>query len=135
MLLLHLSSLGSVYLFKGDYYWKFTFPGSSMQDGYPRSSAADWLDCPDTSSSSPVVDDLSLSLSVPVGRQELRERWKDVREEDSAGGRRRERHGHIHKDKEDRGSHIWTKCSCQNGAQGHRTVSFIAVLLMSNWAL
>ncbi|KAI4800043.1 hypothetical protein KUCAC02_016580 [Chaenocephalus aceratus] len=66
----------SVYLFKGDSYWKFLFPGSPVQDGYPRSSSADWLDCPDPSSSSPVLDDLSLSLSPPAGRQELRERWK-----------------------------------------------------------
>uniref|UniRef100_A0A8D0A7X2 Uncharacterized protein n=1 Tax=Sander lucioperca TaxID=283035 RepID=A0A8D0A7X2_SANLU len=48
------SSPGSVYLFKGDSYWKFRFPGSTLQDGYPRSSTADWLDCPDSSSSSPV---------------------------------------------------------------------------------
>lgn len=138
-MLLYLSFPGSVYLFKGDSYWKFTFPGSSPQDGYPRSSAADWLDCPDSSSSSPVVDDLSLSLSLPEGKQELRERWKDAGEEEGTGGRKREhgreRHGHKHKDKQDRGSHIWTKCSCQNGAQGDRTVSFIAVLLMGTWTL
>uniref|UniRef100_A0A087XSG7 Matrix metallopeptidase 17b n=1 Tax=Poecilia formosa TaxID=48698 RepID=A0A087XSG7_POEFO len=41
---------GSVYLFRGDSYWKFMFPGSAPQDGYPRSSAADWLDCIDSSS-------------------------------------------------------------------------------------
>uniref|UniRef100_A0A3P8S1H8 Uncharacterized protein n=1 Tax=Amphiprion percula TaxID=161767 RepID=A0A3P8S1H8_AMPPE len=57
------SSPGSVYLFRGDSYWKFMFPGSSPLDGYPRSSAADWLDC--TASSSPGVDDFSLSLSPP----------------------------------------------------------------------
>uniref|UniRef100_H3CJ23 Matrix metallopeptidase 17b n=1 Tax=Tetraodon nigroviridis TaxID=99883 RepID=H3CJ23_TETNG len=42
--------LGSVYLFKNDTYWKFAFPGSTLQDGYPRSSAVDWLDCSDSSS-------------------------------------------------------------------------------------
>lgn len=133
------SSPGSVYLFKGDSYWKFMFPGSSPQDGYPRSSAADWLDCPDSSSSSPAMDDLSLSLSLPVGRQELRERWKDVREEEKAGGKRRERvrdrHGNKHKNWQDRGSHIWTQCTCQNGAQDDRTISFIAALLMGTWTL
>uniref|UniRef100_A0A3Q2VSR4 Matrix metallopeptidase 17b n=1 Tax=Haplochromis burtoni TaxID=8153 RepID=A0A3Q2VSR4_HAPBU len=43
-------SPGSVYLFKGESYWKFMFPGSSLHDGYPRSSAADWLGCTDSSS-------------------------------------------------------------------------------------
>uniref|UniRef100_A0A3P9CNR4 Matrix metallopeptidase 17b n=1 Tax=Maylandia zebra TaxID=106582 RepID=A0A3P9CNR4_9CICH len=63
---------GSVYLFKGESYWKFMFPGSSLHDGYPRSSAADWLGC--TDSSSPGMQDLSFSLSSPGGREELRER-------------------------------------------------------------
>uniref|UniRef100_A0A3Q3RED8 Peptidase metallopeptidase domain-containing protein n=1 Tax=Monopterus albus TaxID=43700 RepID=A0A3Q3RED8_MONAL len=62
-LLVPLSSLGSVYFFKGHSYWKFMFPGSSPQEGYPQSSAADWLDCPD--SSLPGVEDPSLSLSSP----------------------------------------------------------------------
>uniref|UniRef100_A0A3Q4MGA1 Matrix metallopeptidase 17b n=1 Tax=Neolamprologus brichardi TaxID=32507 RepID=A0A3Q4MGA1_NEOBR len=66
------SSPGSVYLFKGESYWKFMFPGSSLHDGYPRSSAADWLGC--TDSSSPGMQDLSFSLSSPGGREELRER-------------------------------------------------------------
>lgn len=118
---------GSVYLFKGDSYWKFTFPGSSPQDGYPRSSTADWLDCPDPSSSSPVVDDLSLSLSPPAGRQELRERWREERRDHG--------HGNKHKDIQDRGSHIWTQCACQNGALGGRTTSFIASLLLMIWTL
>lgn len=132
------SSPGSVYLFKGDSYWKFTFPGSSLQDGYPRSSTADWLDCPD-SSSSPVVDDLSLSLSPPAGRQELRERWGEEREKEEEGGGRkdhgRDRHGHKHKDIKDRGSHTWTQCTCQNGALGSRTTSFLAALLLSTWKM
>nr|WMC20665.1 matrix metalloproteinase 17 [Paralichthys olivaceus] len=71
-------SNGSIYLFKGDSYWKFMSPGSSPQDGYPRSSAEDWLDCPDSTSSSSVVEDLSLNLSPPAGRQGLRERWREI---------------------------------------------------------
>ncbi|XP_074042966.1 LOW QUALITY PROTEIN: matrix metalloproteinase-17 [Poecilia reticulata] len=55
---------GSVYLFRGDSYWKFMFPGSAPQDGYPRSSAADWLDCVDSSSPSAVDDFSSQSCSV-----------------------------------------------------------------------
>ncbi|XP_042275343.1 matrix metalloproteinase-17b [Thunnus maccoyii] len=129
---------GSVYLFRGDSYWKFMFPGSTPQDGYPRSSAADWLDCPN-SSSSPVVDDLSLSLSPRAGRQELRERWREEREKEEAGGRRRDHgrdgHGHKHKDRQDRGPHIRTQCTCQNGALGGRTTSFIAALLLGTWTL
>nr|XP_046263166.1 matrix metalloproteinase-17b [Scatophagus argus] len=122
---------GSVYLFKGDSYWKFTFPGSSLQDGYPRSSSKDWLGCTDSSSSSPLVDDLSLSPTA--GRQELRERWR----EEAAGRMRdggRERHGHKHKDVQDRGSHIWTQCTCQNGAFDSRT-PFGAALLLITWSL
>nr|UZH45416.1 matrix metalloproteinase-17b [Scatophagus argus] len=81
---------GSVYLFKGDSYWKFTFPGSSLQDGYPRSSSKDWLGCTDSSSSSPLVDDLSLSPTA--GRQELRERWR----EEAAGRMRDDSTHHRH---------------------------------------
>ncbi|XP_076595489.1 matrix metalloproteinase-17b isoform X1 [Chaetodon auriga] len=122
---------GSIYLFRGDSYWKFTFPGSSLQDGYPRSSAADWLDCSDSSSSSPVADDLSLSLSPPVGRQELRDQLGEEREKVEAGERRRDRNGNRQQDIQDRGSHIWTQCTCQNGALGCRTTSAIAVLLIT----
>nr|WKW83399.1 mmp17b [Pampus argenteus] len=130
---------GSVYLFRGDSYWKFTSPGSSLQDGYPRSSATDWLDCSNSSSSSPVADDLSSSLSPPAERQELRERWREDREKEEAGGRRRD-HGrdgyeYEHKDREDKGPHIWTQCNCQNGAVGVRTMSLIAALLLGTWTL
>ncbi|XP_058506654.1 matrix metalloproteinase-17b isoform X2 [Solea solea] len=110
-------SNGSVFLFKGDSYWKFSSPGSSPEDGYPRSSAADWLDCPDSTSFSPIVDDRSLSLSPPAGRQELRERWREVREEEGAGGRR-EHDKDTQGNPQERGSHIWTQCACQNGATG-----------------
>lgn len=137
--ILPLSSPGSICLFRGDSYWKFMFPGSLPQDGYPRSSASDWLDCPDSSSSSPVVDDFSLSLSPPTGRQELRERWREEREKEEAGGRRSDRggdgHRQEHKDRQDRVPHIWTQCTCQNGALGGRTTSFIAALLLGTWTL
>ncbi|XP_034454796.1 matrix metalloproteinase-17b [Hippoglossus hippoglossus] len=130
-------SNGSIYLFKGESYWKFMFPGSSPQDGYPRSLAEDWLDCPDSTSSSSVVDDLSLTLSPPAGRQELRERWREVREEVEAGGRRRERGklGNAGDDRQDRSSQIWTQCTCQNGALGDRTTTFIGALLLGTWIL
>uniref|UniRef100_A0A8C1V4N4 Matrix metallopeptidase 17b n=1 Tax=Cyprinus carpio TaxID=7962 RepID=A0A8C1V4N4_CYPCA len=49
---------GSTYLFKGNSYWKFTHPGSTPEEGYPRVLATDWLDCPQPSSYSP--DDISL---------------------------------------------------------------------------
>lgn len=131
-------STGSIYLFKDDTYWKFTFPGSSPQEGYPRSSAADWLDCADSSSSSPVADDLSLSLSPPAGRQEFREQWKGEKEEDTAERRRHheeDRHRGKHKDKQDRGLHIGTQCSCQNGALSSHTVSPTAAVLLTLWTL
>ncbi|KAE8278185.1 Matrix metalloproteinase-17 [Larimichthys crocea] len=103
---------GSVYLFKGDSYWKFTFPGSSPLDGYPRSSAADWLDCTDSSSSSPVQDNFSLSLSPPAGRQELRERWREEREkEEAAAGRMRGSHGDTHKDGDKVTEHVFNVMS------------------------
>ncbi|KAM6999657.1 matrix metalloproteinase-17b [Tautogolabrus adspersus] len=122
---------GSVYLFKGDLYWKFSFPGSLLQDGYPRSSAADWLDCPDpssSSSSSPVVDDLSLSLSPPAGRQELREGWREEREKE-AGGRRRGGHENKHKDTQGAGAHTWSQCTCQSAAPGVRRTSILLFTL------
>lgn len=128
-------STGSVNLFKGDTYWKFTFPGSSQQDGYPRSSAVDWLDCTDSSSSSPVIDELS--LSPPGERQEFREQWKEDHEKEYVTGRGRDhwgdRHGREHKDTQDRGSHIWTQCTCQNGAL-HSSMSFFTLLLII-WTL
>ncbi|XP_068451546.1 matrix metalloproteinase-17b [Clinocottus analis] len=122
---------GFVYLFKGGSYWKFAFPGFSLQDGYPRSSSADWLGCPDSSLSTPVVDGLSLSLSPPAGRQELRERWMEKREEEE-GGRRGDPHGYKHKDIGDKGTH---KCTCHNGALGGKTTSVIAAFLLRTWTL
>ncbi|XP_071314320.1 matrix metalloproteinase-17b isoform X2 [Trachinotus anak] len=122
---------GSICLFKGDVYWKFMFPGSSPQDGYPRSSAVDWLDCPDPTSSSPVVDDLSMTLSPPAGRQELRERWREVRVKEEAGGQKRD--AYAQRGRQDTGSHISTQCTCQNGARGERTTSFTAAFLLGTW--
>uniref|UniRef100_A0A3P9CMV8 Matrix metallopeptidase 17b n=1 Tax=Maylandia zebra TaxID=106582 RepID=A0A3P9CMV8_9CICH len=126
-------SPGSVYLFKGESYWKFMFPGSSLHDGYPRSSAADWLGC--TDSSSPGMQDLSFSLSSPGGREELRESWRYRGEEEELIKRKRVRDGTKHKEVLDRGSHIWTKCTCRNGALGGRTTFLIAALLQVTWAL
>uniref|UniRef100_A0A3Q4GK72 Matrix metallopeptidase 17b n=1 Tax=Neolamprologus brichardi TaxID=32507 RepID=A0A3Q4GK72_NEOBR len=127
------SSPGSVYLFKGESYWKFMFPGSSLHDGYPRSSAADWLGC--TDSSSPGMQDLSFSLSSPGGREELRESWRYRGEEEELIKRKRVRDRTKHKEVLDRGSHIWTKCTCRNGALGGRTTFLIAALLQVTWAL
>ncbi|XP_061582428.1 matrix metalloproteinase-17-like [Cololabis saira] len=121
-------SQGSVYLFKGDAYWKFSFPGSSLQEGYPQSSAADWLDCADSSSGG---DDISLSLSPPAGKQELWETWSDDREEDTA--RRRERHGHKDKYRQDGRSHGRTQCTCHNRALGGSNTSGISVFLLVTW--
>ncbi|CAI5677326.1 matrix metalloproteinase-17b isoform X3 [Oreochromis aureus] len=123
---------GSVYLFKGESYWKFMFPGSSLHDGYPRSSAADWLGC--TDSSSPGMQDLSFSLSSPGGREE-RESWRYRGEEEEVIKRKRDRDRTKHKEVLDRGSHIWTKCTCRNGALGGRTTFLIAALLQVTWAM
>ncbi|CAF94126.1 unnamed protein product, partial [Tetraodon nigroviridis] len=90
---------GSVYLFKNDTYWKFAFPGSTLQDGYPRSSAVDWLDCSDSSSSSIRVDNLSLALSPPAGRQRFREQWRERIEEDHTPGRRKDYGNDKHRPK------------------------------------
>lgn len=113
----NLSPSGAVYLFSGNSYWKFTSPGSASQDGYPRSIAEDWLDCPDILPSSPFGDDLS--LSPPAGRQELRER-------------RREDRG---SEREQTGAHIWTHCTCQNGASFQRTKDWMAVAFLCVWTL
>ncbi|KAM3843026.1 matrix metalloproteinase-17b [Diretmus argenteus] len=123
---------GSIYLFKGDSYWKFLFPGSSPEDGYPRSSATDWLDCPASSSTSPAVDDLSLSLSPPTGRQELREKYREERERQEPGGRRWDhgKDGLGHRSRDSHGDQVpqlWP-CTCYNGALGARTKSTITAL-------
>ncbi|KAM3613381.1 uncharacterized protein V6R79_025127 [Siganus canaliculatus] len=126
---------GSACLFKGDSYWKFTLPGSLLQDGYPRSSAADWLGCTDTYSSSAPVEDLSLARAPPAGRQELRDRWREEQGEgEDLAGRKTDTPGYKQKDIQDRASHVWTQCACQNGSLGSRT-SYFAVLLMITWTL
>lgn len=122
---------GSVCLFKGDQYWKFSFPGSVVRDGYPRSSAKDFLDCSDYP---PASEELSLSLSPPAGRQEYREEEKEG--SDSSGRNHWGDKGHHkHRATEDTASHIWTKCSCQNRASHWRTDSLTAVSLLITWML
>lgn len=87
---------GSTYVFKGDSYWKFTHPGSTTEEGYPRPLATDWLDCPQPSSFSPS----DISLISHFGQQELRERIVDqIR----------------HKDETERDNHHWD-CPCLNTA-------------------
>ncbi|XP_075906141.1 matrix metalloproteinase-2-like [Nelusetta ayraudi] len=125
---------GTVCLFKGDQYWKFSFPGSAVQDGYPRSSATDFLDCADFPSTS---EELSLSLSPPAGRQEYREHTAGETEREDSGGRShwgdkgRRKPGAT----EDGASHGWTRCSCQNGAFHWRTETLVAVSLLLTWTL
>lgn len=36
---------GTLYVFKGQQYWKFDQETLQLQAGYPRSIATDWLDC------------------------------------------------------------------------------------------
>uniref|UniRef100_A0A8C7YZJ9 Matrix metallopeptidase 17b n=1 Tax=Oryzias sinensis TaxID=183150 RepID=A0A8C7YZJ9_9TELE len=89
---------GSIYIFKGDSYWKFKSPGSAPLQGYPRSSAADWLDCADASPL-PSVGDISLVS-------------------------RRNRHEHEPKYRQDGALYSWTQCTCQSGALSHSGGSF-----------
>ncbi|XP_017278660.1 matrix metalloproteinase-17b [Kryptolebias marmoratus] len=114
---------GSVYMFQGDSYWKFLFPGSAPLEGYPRSSAADWLDCGD-SMSLPSID--NLSLSPPAGTQELREIQGDNREEEEEDDvrQRRDKHG-LRKDS-------WT-CRCHSRAGGGSRTSVVLVPLLVTW--
>ncbi|CAB1337238.1 unnamed protein product, partial [Coregonus sp. 'balchen'] len=100
--------------------------------GYPRSLATDWLDCPHPST--PVLDDFSLSLSPPTGRQELLERRKEEREREESGGQRR---GHgldrdTDRDTDREGLQHWP-CTCLNGAKvGSVSVTlFISALLLT----
>lgn len=125
---------GSVCLFKGDQYWKFSFPGSVVQDGYPRSSATDFLDCSDFPSAS---EELSLSLSPPAGRQEYREQSAGGKEGEDSGEKNHwgDKGRHKHRGIEDTASHVWTKCSCQNGASHWRTDTLMAVPLLVTWML
>nr|XP_015209388.1 PREDICTED: matrix metalloproteinase-17-like [Lepisosteus oculatus] len=62
---------GYTYVFKGHLYWRFPSPGSYPEPGYPRSTAYDWLDCPDPSLTQPSIG--PSSLAPPRGRQEYRE--------------------------------------------------------------
>uniref|UniRef100_A0A6Q2YLX2 Peptidase metallopeptidase domain-containing protein n=1 Tax=Esox lucius TaxID=8010 RepID=A0A6Q2YLX2_ESOLU len=114
---------GSIYLFKGDFYWKFPHPGSPPEAGYPRSAATDWLDCPRPSA--PLLEDRALSLSPPTGRQGRRE-WerREERGGEATAGQRRgpsldgaaEREG-------------LQRCTCRSGASETRPVVFKSALL------
>nr|XP_023845476.1 matrix metalloproteinase-17-like [Salvelinus alpinus] len=120
---------GSIYLFKGDSYWKFPYPASVPAVGYPRSLATDWLDCPHPSA--PVLDDFSRSLSPPTGRQELRERGKEERGREERGGQ--SGHGLDRDTDTDReGLQHWP-CTCLNGAKvsSMSMTSFICALLLT----
>ncbi|XP_039623146.1 matrix metalloproteinase-17-like [Polypterus senegalus] len=44
---------GSTYVFRGRQYWKFRGHEPHPEPGYPHVTAVDWLDCPDSSSSTP----------------------------------------------------------------------------------
>ncbi|XP_066505986.1 matrix metalloproteinase-17b [Hoplias malabaricus] len=57
---------GSINLFKDYFYWKFPYPGSAPEEGYPRPLATDWLDCPHPSPYHPS----EISLTSTLGQQE-----------------------------------------------------------------
>ncbi|CAL8264386.1 unnamed protein product [Lota lota] len=121
----------SIYLFKGDCYWKFMFPGSSPEPGYPRPMAADWLDCPDTSLATP--GDLPLS-SHPAGRQEVQERWREERVVAEGEGEDEERREQEHlkiRDGEQSRPQL-RACICST-APATRTVS--TALFLGSWIL
>lgn len=116
---------GSIFLFKGHSYWKFPYPGSAPEEGYPRPLATDWLDCPHPSS--PVIEDLSLSFSPPTGRQELREEWREEGGREETGEQRRNKgiNRGRHPDREGL-QHF--PCTCLNQAVGGEGTPLIPVL-------
>uniref|UniRef100_A0A3B3DWR6 Matrix metallopeptidase 17b n=1 Tax=Oryzias melastigma TaxID=30732 RepID=A0A3B3DWR6_ORYME len=109
----------------------FLFPGSAPLQGYPRSSAADWLDCADALPLPSVGD---ISLSSPPGRQELRERRRDEEKEED-GVRRRDRHEHKPKYRQDSAPYSWTQCTCQSGALSHGGRTLTCVYILITWIL
>ncbi|XP_067103188.1 matrix metalloproteinase-17b isoform X1 [Osmerus mordax] len=117
---------GSIILFKGHSYWKFPYPGSALEKGYPRSLATDWLDCPNPSA--PVLDDLSLSFSPPTERQELRERWMEERGREEKGGQRRDQGLDRHRGRE--GLQPWP-CTCMNQAVEGDVTPLIPILVFT----
>lgn len=120
---------GSAYLFKGHSYWKFPYPGSAPEQGYPRSVATDWLDCPQPSASA--IDDISLSFSPPTRRQELREVLREERGREDK--RKEERRGQL-KDKDldqARDRESLKHCTCLKGTAGDSGTPFSRVLLMT----
>ncbi|KAJ0050333.1 hypothetical protein NL108_017503, partial [Boleophthalmus pectinirostris] len=137
---------GAVYMFSGDSYWKFPFPGSAPEDGYPRSIAVDWLDCPDTGLLSPSLPHLT---SPAGGRQELRENGGQERGHKELGERKDRGDEEIGRGKDrgdeemrgwkdrgdeelggrqDTGAHVWTHCTCQGGVKGSNTDGAVVVL-------
>ncbi|XP_062855705.1 matrix metalloproteinase-17b [Trichomycterus rosablanca] len=61
---------GSLYLFKGSSYWKFSHPFAAPEKGYPRPVATDWLNCPDPTPHNPA----GVSLTSITGQLELQKR-------------------------------------------------------------
>lgn len=133
---------GSTYLFKGNSYWKFAYPGSAPDDSYPRSLAIDWLDCPDPSSQ----DQGDLSLTLPGVNQEFRGRQEQHRdntivvknevtgEEGNQIKHRTDRHRYTSSRQSDRemakeGPLYWT-CPCMNNAPGCAVVQLTILILI-----
>ncbi|KAJ3588339.1 hypothetical protein NHX12_011932 [Muraenolepis orangiensis] len=117
----------SIYLFKEDCYWKFMFPGSTPEPGYPRSVATDWLDCPN--SSLPTLGDLSLS-SHPATRQEVQE---TRREERVGGAGEDEERGDQQNPNKIRDGPQLRACTC-NTAPATRTTG-VSVALVLGWRI
>ena len=125
--------LDSIYLFKGDRYWKFLFPGSSPEPGYPRPMSTDWLDCPDSSSTAP--GDTSLSPH-PVGRQGVQERWREERVGHVAEGEEKdkENRNRIKDGDRERSRPQLRACICST-APATRTAPISMALLLGTWIL
>ncbi|XP_059919867.1 matrix metalloproteinase-17b isoform X1 [Gadus macrocephalus] len=121
----------SIYLFKGDRYWKFLFPGSSPEPGYPRPMAADWLDCPDTSS--PMPADVSPSFH-PVGRQGVQEKWREERVGPVAEGKDKEHENGVQHGDGERSRPQLRACICST-APVTRTAPLSTALLLGTWIL
>ncbi|XP_051945216.1 matrix metalloproteinase-17b [Xyrauchen texanus] len=106
---------GYTFVFKGNSYWKFNYPGSAPEEGYPRPLATDWLDCPQPSSYSPG----DISLISDFGRQELREQ---------TGQRTVDQIRHKDKISErDKPHHL--DCPCQNRAVAHNGPNLLLLVL------
>ncbi|KAF4094183.1 hypothetical protein AMELA_G00010030 [Ameiurus melas] len=108
---------GSLFLFKGSHYWKFSHPGSAPEEGFPRPVASDWLNCPDPSPHHPG----DISLTSIVGQQELQERKEEgaleqIRRRSKTTTRHTENHG---------------ECPCSNSASTpHTILHFLMIILL-----